>query len=168
MNDFEKAQAVAARYVNYQPRTAFELRQRLEQDKFDCEIITRVVELCVEQGVINDLQFSLMFIADKTRVSKHGKARSVHGLRQKGVSADVVSEAYAVIDAEPQKYIEADSLAQVEYENAVSLIVQKYGNENLADINVMRKAMAFLLRRGYSRDVISKSIKEVLLTKGCD
>ena len=161
-NDLDKAVATAARFIGYQPRSAAEVRKRLERDRFNTETITAVLELFTQHGHINELDYTLMFIADKMRVSKYGKARIIHGLRQKGVPPSVIDEAYIAIHNAPQKHIEADSLEDAELENASQLLAQKYRNENLAEPVTLKKAADFLARRGYSRDVISRCIKNSL------
>jgi len=154
-----KAMAVAARFVGYQMRSSAELKKRLERERFNHETICAVLDLFEKHGHINDLNYALVFIADKMRFSKFGRIRITYNLRQKGVAANIITAAYDIIICDPQKHIEWDNFEEAEFANATELLTQKYRSENIADSAILRKAADYLARRGYSRDLISKCIK---------
>ena len=154
---FDKAKMVAARFVDYQMRSRFEVKQRLFRAGFCAEVVQAVLALFAEQGLLDDVEFALVFIQDKLHVARYGKFRIVHGLRAKGVSAEDISIAFARIEVDPLAYINTETIEETEENNAVLLLSQKYRNAVFTP-DVLKKAVAFLARRGYSREVIARSI----------
>jgi len=156
-NCFDSAKIAAARFVDYQMRSAHEVRQRLMRGGFGADVVQAVIEMFEAQGLLDDTAFALAFIQDKLRIAKHGRFRITHGLRAKGVCAEAIAIAFGKIEESPLDYIDADSLDEAELENAASLISQKYRGAEF-DTDTFKKAAAFLARRGYSRDIIKKAV----------
>lgn len=140
--------------LSYSQNSKKGLYTKLMRKGYEEEFVLKAIEYCEERNYINDKLYAENFIKDKTNINKYGPNKVRYDLISKGVSKDIIDEVL-VIDSDD------------EYERAIELAnkrIKSYKNDDKAAI--YRKLGGFLQRRGYTYDVVSKVLREVLKELG--
>lgn len=141
-------------YLKFRPRTKKEvfdyLYKKSEKQSFLTEeIINAAIKKLEEQGLINDLEFISWYIEQRT-VHKHkGYIAIKHELNRLGIDKEMF-ERYIVehpVDQDEQAFM----AIQNKWKRYIGLDRQKR----------FQKAAAYLSRRGFSFDVIKKTIAQL-------
>jgi regulatory protein len=145
---FSKARDKAVKFLSYRARSRKELYDKLlsAENDFSEEIIDRVIELMEKYGYIDDLKFAQSFIRDKRNLRGCGEIRIRHELKEKGVRGDIIESAFAELPTD-------------ETAAALKLLEKKYKFGNFTDQNEKKKAYGFLLRKGYSYEIIHAAMQ---------
>jgi regulatory protein len=156
--DFECARNFAVRYLGYAPRTRKQLGDRLAAKEFSPEAIAAVMHLLTEKGYIDDMAFAKNYISHKTRINNYGKRRIVAGLMQRGVAKEDIQAAYSSI-------LEQDDDNSEETRAAKRALAKRLGSKNISEIRddpkEMQRVTAFLMRRGFSYDIVKKVLNQI-------
>ena len=114
------------------------MRLRLERrGRHDREVIERVIELFLAQGLLNDAQFARV-VANNLQSRAYGRRRAELELRKKGLKGQEVAEALEVFDPESQALAARDLAARrLERMKGLGLEQKK------------RRLFGFLRRRGF-------------------
>lgn len=147
-----KANNYALNLLSYRARSEKEIRDKLRRKGYEDNYIENTIEFLYRYNYINDLEFGMLFAKDRQNFKKAGKRVIMNELYQKGVDKEVISQ---IIDEIIDPNEELQRALELAEKKAVS-----YKND---DRNAKyRKLSAFLARKGYSFDIISKVLKEVL------
>ena len=151
---FIQAKDAAVRFLGYRQRSRYEIEGKLEQSGFPFEIIEEVLSFLERCGYVNDAKFCEMFINDKYNLNGFGSERITAELLRLGVDKDVVSEALqsSGIDEEERAY----KLLLVKFKRTA---IPEEGGREFYDVK--NKALAFLLRKGYSSEIAAAAFKRV-------
>ncbi len=87
------AEAYALNLLALRPRTVRELQSRLLSKGYGEDLVTDLVERCLRAGYLDDRAFARSWIEERTRSFPCGSVRLRRELREKGVPAEVTSEA---------------------------------------------------------------------------
>ena len=165
--DEESAKAVAARYLSYRARSRAEVVNRLEEEGFDEDVISSVVESFTRYGYIDDEKFCEAFAHDKRVINGFGNERIRNELLEKGVDAEVIDKCLVSDDFNEEE--EALRLIRKRFGKATSRweLISKYKEDpfnrnDKAFINEKRKAIDFLIRKGYSYGTAEEALKAFL------
>lgn len=145
-----KALNYALNLLTYRQRSEKEIYDSLKRKGYIDDHIENVITLCRDKNYLNDRQFARSFANDKMNLNKHGPVRIKHELMLKGVSKHIIDE---IVDYDRDE----------QYEMAMEVASKRmnsYRNDNKRDI--YRKMSGFLQRRGFSYDIISKVVREIL------
>lgn len=145
-----KVTSHALNLLSYRQRSEKEIYLALKRKGFEENYIRYSINYCMENNYLNDKDFAISFINDKLNLNKLGPERIRYELILKGISKDIIDE-LLIIDHNQQ------------YEIAMELAQKKlpsYKKDNPDAI--YRKLSGFLQRKGYSYDVISKVMRQVL------
>ncbi|MCL2375987.1 MAG: recombination regulator RecX [Defluviitaleaceae bacterium] len=155
MTDYERARDYAVRYLSASPRSRKQLRDKLTEKDFSTQAITAVIHLLEEKGYINDIAFAQSYISHKSRLNNFGKRRIVMDLLKKGVGKDDIMAAY--------HQAEEDDTAGSEADAATRALAKRLARKDFAaikkDPKEMQKLMGYLVRRGFSYDVVKEALK---------
>ena len=147
-----KANNYALNLLSYRARSEKEIRDKLKQRGYEDNYIENTIEFLYKYHYLNDYEFGKFLAKDKQSFKKAGKRVIMSELYQKGVDKEIISE---IID----EVIDPDE----ELQRALELAEKKAVSYKNDDRNAKyRKLSAFLARKGYSFDIISKVLKEVL------
>jgi len=145
-SEYERARDYAVRYLGYAQRTRKQLRDKMVAKEFSDEAIEAVVQLLTEKGYLNDVAFARNYINSKTQYNNYGRRRIVVGLLQKGIGKEDIQAAYG----------EDDNADEIEAaKRALAKRVAKKGSDD------RQKLMAFLMRRGFSYDVVKRAMESL-------
>ncbi|MCM8781897.1 MAG: recombination regulator RecX [Candidatus Omnitrophica bacterium] len=150
--ELKKAKIYALRVVNFRPRSAKELTNKLKEKNFSDNIIAEVISEFKKKGFLNDAKFSRLWINSRMASKPKGEALLKRELMEKGVTNDVINE---VIEEAKSEYSE--------YEIVKNLADQRM--ERLRDLDkrtAKRRLFGFLKRRGFNFETIMKVLNEVV------
>ncbi|MBP3628002.1 MAG: RecX family transcriptional regulator [Anaerotignum sp.] len=144
-----KAQDLALHYIGYKMRTVKEIRMKLEEKGFSEEVIKKVIVFLEKYGYADDREYCRKYIKEKLRMKpKSGYALKIE-LRQRGISSRIIDE----VMAETELDEEGDAFRWLERTSR--------GNWPPADEKQKKKLYDFLLRKGYSYDVIGEAFRRM-------
>ncbi|HEY9166328.1 MAG TPA: RecX family transcriptional regulator [Candidatus Kryptonia bacterium] len=150
--NFTEGYLSAVRLLNYRMRTASELSGRLRKKGFQQEVIVRVLDKLGSFGLLDDSRFAEAFVATKTASKPLGRRELERRLREKGVSKELAAAAVAGIGTDERQFELACEAARSRMRSMQSLDLSKR-RERLA---------AFLARRGFEWNTISKVLRKIL------
>ncbi|WP_313757367.1 RecX family transcriptional regulator [Tissierella sp.] len=140
----------ALNLLSYRQRSENEIYNALKRKGFESSHIEYAMNYCRENRYLDDKDFAQSFIKDKTNLNKLGPKRIRYELILKGISKDIIDE-LLIVDYEEQ------------YEIAMEIALKKLKSYKNDDYNsIYRKLSGFLQRKGYSYDIISKVVKDIL------
>lgn len=152
----EKAAQRAAAYVNFKPRTAFQVKSYLEGKGFEDEIIEDVIEQLKEYHYIDDYQFAEMYFRYGFEKGR-GVSRIKRELSEKGVASEIIDMAYEDMEEVPD-----------ELEMAMDIVLPMVSGIDIDDLDYdeKRKLQAKmgrrLMSRGFTSDVTYKAIGKIM------
>ncbi|OGX68285.1 MAG: hypothetical protein A2189_07425 [Paenibacillus sp. RIFOXYA1_FULL_44_5] len=124
-----------------------ELRQKLQKKGYHQQNIDAVIEQLLKQNLLDDREFAEMWSQNRLHSQKKGRNWIRQELQQKGVSRELVQETIEKIDAD------------AEQQAAMELGRKKWQLLKEPDMRQkMQKTAGYLLRRGYSQDMVSHVI----------
>lgn len=142
---FGKCLEAALHLLSYRPRSEAEIRQRLYR-RFEKETIDRVVLHLQERQIVDDAAFARFWTENRESFSPRSKRLLKMELRRKGIDSEVVDEVLGGVDDEESAYRAA----------------QRKGHNLGKDYETFRQKLgAFLGRRGFSYDVINRTIERL-------
>lgn len=146
-----KAYDRAVQYLGNRPRSAAEVRRRLQKAEIDEETIEAVVARLTEQGYLNDAEFARYWVENRQRFRPKGEQALRQELRRAGVDNEAIDESLEGLDAPEAAYAaarpRAERLAALAAEDPAEF-KHKLGN--------------FLLRRGFSYEVARGATNRLL------
>lgn len=141
----EDAKNTANRYLSFKPRTQKEVVEKLKQKEFSEEIIDTVIELLISYRYIDDIKYTDDFISDSINLKNRGHIRIKQELRQRGISGDIIENAFLELDTKDE-----------EIDKAYHLICDKIKSNN-PDFKEKNRINNLLMRRGFSYDDIKSA-----------
>jgi regulatory protein len=148
LDTFEKAYERAMRFLSYRARSQAEVRRNLRDGRVDEATIDAVLERLAKQGFVNDADFARFWVENRERFRPRGVQALRQELRQKGVddatSAEILSGMDQVASARRAAEAKAQRLAPL-------------ARSDPRDFRL--KLSTFLLRRGFSYDVVREVVK---------
>lgn len=146
---FGKAKLRALRLLEYMDRTEKNMRGKLKQDGYPLDVIDRTLEFLKFYGYIDDRKFACRYFA--TQSEGKGRRRLFQELYQKGVSSDLIQEAWEETLLEE----ELDEKSHIR-----KLIEKKVGSQTGLSPKEYRRLIGFLGLRGFGWDDISSVFQE--------
>ena len=144
MEPIVEARLLAENYIDYAPRTRREVEKRLQRAEYDSEIIHAVLNDLENANLINDTEFSALWVENRSRSKKLGRTRLSNELRLKGVDKETVQAAVEELSVDD------------ELTTALSLAQKKWKEGDERDTAGKRRLAGFLLRRGYNWSIIEQ------------
>ena len=136
----------------FRAKSARELRRRLIQKGEAAERVDQVVDRLLEIGLLNDADFARQVA--RSKMSAGASRRRVHQeLFKRGVARDVADEAVAEVLAD-EGLSDADSIERVARKKWATL-------DGLDAATRRRRLYAFLARRGYDADDVSRMVRQL-------
>ncbi|MGN0135600.1 RecX family transcriptional regulator [Anaerotignum sp.] len=144
-----KAQDTALHFIGYKMRTVQEIRQKLAEKEFAEETIEEVIAFLEKYGYADDREYCRKYIREKLRMKpKSGYALKIE-LRQRGISPRIIDEVMGETEMDEAgdafRWLEKKSRGQWPPENEKK-------KKQLYD---------FLLRKGYSYDIIGEAFRQM-------
>ena len=149
-----KAQDTALHFIGYKMRTVKEIRMKLEEKEFSKEVIEKVVAFLEKYGYADDREYCRKYMKEKLRMKpKSGYALKIE-LRQRGISSRIIDE----VMAETEINEESDAFRWLERKSR--------GQWPPENDKKKKQLYDFLLRKGYSYDIIGEAFRQMNETYG--
>jgi regulatory protein len=149
-DEITKAKKFVFRLLKYRTRSYKELQERLKAKKFSPDVISQVIDYFDKLGLINDQVFALTWL--NSRLGKPlGLRRIFFELKQKGISNEIIEEVQNKIKDNYNEYEVVQRLARDKIDKLKCL------DQNKAK----RRIYNFLIRRGFSVDIINDVINRL-------
>lgn len=144
----ERYYNLCIRYLSYRPRSEKEIIDYLTKKKIDEEIQRQIINKLKTYNFINDLEFVKFWIEQRVKF-KHKPLRAIeYELKQKGIDGNLINDAMGKFDKNV-----------FDLENAKKLAERKLDfYRNLDPKKRKEKVMNYLLRKGFSYDVVKKAL----------
>lgn len=146
VKDYERGKMRALYILARGDKTEGEIRQKLKNNQYEEEVISKIVEFLNEYGYLNDENYARAFVSEKIKYKSIMQIRSA--LMLKGLSVSLIDE-----------MIKECSLDQTE--TIKSLLYKKYRNSIENGETIDKKAFGYLARKGFKSGEIITAIKEV-------
>lgn len=143
---------MAYRYLSYRMRTQKEIKSYLEEKaikrNIQSSIIPEVIKQLQEEHLINDALFIEEFILSRSKSKPKGKFALTIELKQKGISEQLLDE-----------YFQNNGLNEEKL--AKDALIKKWKQYTpLPQDKRFKKSAGFLRSRGFTFEVIKKTIEE--------
>jgi regulatory protein len=138
----------ALRYLGYRPRSEAEIRTYLGRRGYLPAVSNRVLEKLRSLNYVDDESFARNWALTKAQSQGYGPRRIEQELRAKGIVPSLIREVIR------ETLDHCDEKTQ-----AKRLLAKRFHSESLGDVKTLRRAVAFLQRRGYSSQVISDLLR---------
>ena len=146
-DSFEKAKNYAFLLLKFRLRSEKELFRRLERKKFDGATIKKVLEFLKEKDFINDKDFAKSW--SESRLKRASGLRKIkEELKIKGIARDTIDNQIAEIK---KSYCEKEIVSKIIEKRLKKL-------KGIEPYKAQRRIYAYLLRRGFSQDVIIEAL----------
>ncbi len=152
--EFNKALNFAYFYLKFRPRTQKEIVKYLEKKSqkyhFSPIIIKKVTQHLIEVNLINDSEFISLFIQQRNSFKPKSKFILSQELIRFGVSKELIDQYFSEHETD-------------EFQLAKKALTNR--KIILSQINTKKgyqKAFNFLLRRGFSFEIVKKTIAELI------
>lgn len=148
---FARYYNLALRYLSYRPRSEKEIIEYLlekskRNSQLDSKMIDSIVQKLKEYKFIDDREFLKFWFDQRTKYKKKPIKVVKFELIQKGVSKNLIED-----------YISQIENNEFDLENAKSLAKKKMDfYRNLESNKRKEKVMNYLLRKGFSYDIVKK------------
>jgi regulatory protein len=146
------AKAVALNYLSYRARTEKEVRTKLARKGFSETVADAVIERLYALHYLDDAAYARSFVSGRFRSRGYGPARIRGDLMRRGVDRPLIEDALEEV-LEPEETLEA---AKEQAEKRWARLASE------PDPAKRRKKLSdFLVRRGFSYDVVRRVLEEV-------
>lgn len=146
-----KAYDRAVNYLSFRPRSTAEVRRSLEEAEFAAETIEVVLSRLADQGYLNDAAFAAYWVENRQRFRPKGAQALRQELRRAGVDKEIIDASLDGLDTSEAAYAAAQP-------KAVRLAA--LAAEDPAAFR--RKLGEFLMRRGFTYDVVREVVIRLL------
>lgn len=148
--EVRKAYLQAISYLSYQMRTKYEVEEQLRKKEIGQAIINEVIAKLTEEAYINDNEYALAYVRTQSNVSLKGPQRITRELQEKGISSSIIINSL-------HEYTKDKQIT-----NAIMLCDKKKKTyRNVSALQTRQKLEEMLLRKGYTRDVVSICLEEL-------
>jgi len=149
-NELTKARNYAFLLLKYRLRSIREIRGRLERKGFSPDVIQSTVAFLIEKEFVNDVVFSRAWIESRLRANL-GPRKIELELINKGIERNIIDEQLKLIRTDYQEDKQIEEIVRKRFQR-LNILEPK---------TAKRKIYAYLLRRGFSPDIVSEKIKQL-------
>ena len=150
-DNYLKCKATAFKIVERAFKTEKEIYDKLALKGYDKDTIIKTIYILKEYNYINDDSYVKMYIKDKSKTQ--GTEKIKYTLLRKGIKEELILEELEKLECDYVKEV-ALKLAEKKYSILLKRENDKY--------KLHQKLYTFLLGKGYSYNIISEVVKEII------
>ena len=147
--NFSAAKSKAFVYLSYKFRTEKEVRLKLEDDGFNCDVTEKVLNELKAEGYINDSLYVRKYLHDRRKLNPKSKRMLMVELRKKGIERQLILE----------------GLEELKLDNiliAEELVRKKFKDLDISQKRLEKKVFQYLQYRGFNAGEIRTVIRKVI------
>jgi regulatory protein len=152
----ELAREICLRLLSVHPRTRAELAKALARRQIPDEVIAEVLHRYDEVGLIDDAAFARAWVSSRHHGRGLARRALADELRQRGVDAEVASEALETLD-------EGEEAA-----TARALVDRRLRTATGTPEAIFRRLVGMLARKGYPAGVAIRAVKDALAARDAE
>ena len=138
LQKIQKPLNLAIKYLSYQPRTVYEIRQYLRKKDVNEHIAGKIIEYLLEKQYLNDMAFAKLFVESRVKNRPKSKFAFQYELKKKGICPTIIDDILKDYDDE---------------ELALKSLNKKIKTwHNLDDEKFKKKILNYLKYRGFNYD----------------
>jgi len=141
---FEIAHNRSLHFLSFRARSCFEVEKYLRGKRTDPDIVAEVRSCLLKAGLLDDVAFARYWVKNRETFRPRGSWGLRYELQQKGIAADVISEALEGLDFEDSAY-----RAAVRRARRLAHLDRRVFQRRIGD---------FLKRRGFSYSIIRQMV----------
>ena len=92
----------AIKYIARRMRSTYEIRVYLEKLEVDNNVIDEIIEKLINQGYLNDKEYSFAYVKDRINLSNDGPYKIINNLKQNKISDDIINLSINIFDNDLQ------------------------------------------------------------------
>jgi regulatory protein len=150
MDDFEKNYNRALRFLSFRPRSVKELKDYFNKKKVSKIIQERIIDKLSEYKFLNDEEFALWWIEQRTKIKQKSQRVIKRELIEKGIDKELIEKVFSENDFISDFQI-AYTLAQKRF--------RKY--KDLDQRKLFEKMGRYLASKGFNYDTIKEVIGKI-------
>jgi regulatory protein len=150
-----RATQIAVNYISYRPRSTKEVVTHLRKKGFSVDLARKVAGHLQKKEMINDTEFARMFVRDKLKRKPTGTAMLRQHLLGRGIAPNIIERVLHEIVTDEDQQRAAEELANKRLTHARTSFA------NLEPAKRKRRLFEYLLRRGFSSDIATKTVRSV-------
>jgi regulatory protein len=155
-SESERAREICLRHLSVRPRTRAELAKVLARKEISDEVIAEVLDRYDEVGIIDDAAFARAWVSSRHHGRGLARRALANELRQRGVDAEVASQALETIDEDE------------EATTARALVDRKLRTATGTPEAVFRRLVGMLARKGYPAGAAIRAVKDALAARDAE
>ncbi|WUV82858.1 recombination regulator RecX [Streptomyces sp. NBC_01476] len=153
----EQARDLCLRLLTGTPRTRRQLADALRKREIPDEVAERVLERFQDVGLIDDQAFANAWVESRHRGRGLARRALAMELRQRGVDAELVSEAVELLEPDQEE------------QTARELVRRRLpGTRGLERDKRIRRLAGMLARKGYGEGLALRVVRDALAAEGAD
>ena len=150
-----RALTLSVNYISYRPRSTKEIVDHLRKKGFSVELAKKVALHLQKKSLVNDAEFAAMFVRDRLKRKPIGTAMLRQQLMTKGIAAHIIERVLGqLVNTEDQERA-AEELAN----KRLTLSGERFAQ--LEPAKRKRRLFEYLLRRGFSTDIATKTVRNL-------
>jgi regulatory protein len=136
------------RYCDYQPRSSYEVKQKLYSAGLYKNEVEQITAQLIEENYLNEERFASLFASGKFRINKWGRKKIEYELKQKQVSTYNIRTAVSLINGE-------------EYSQALNKLAAEKWKQLKKEHHITRsvKTLNYLMQKGYEYNLAQEAIQ---------
>lgn len=142
----QHALELAYRYLGRRDRTVAEVRERLEAEQVEAEVIDATVTALQDQGYLDDARYAQRFVEDRRTIDAWGAERIERKLLAVGIDPALIAAALG------------ERGAAEELEAAVAVLRRRFPHAPAGDRDRDR-ALGLLVRKGYDLELAYDAVR---------
>ncbi|MEV4643045.1 regulatory protein RecX [Actinoplanes sp. NPDC049548] len=155
-SEAELAREICLRQLAVRPRTRAELAKILTRKEISEEVVAEVLDRYDEVGIIDDAAFARAWVSSRHHGRGLARRALANELRQRGVDAEVATEALESLDEEE------------EAATARTLVERKLRAATGTPDQIFRRLVGMLARKGYPAGVAIRAVKDALAARDAE
>ena len=148
-----KAKSSALRLLKLRPRSVIELRDRLLQKNYPAAVVEKVVNDLTAAELLDDEAFAKAWVNWRLSGRPVGLRRIAQELKDKGIARDVIDGLIAASKEDFDEHAVVKGIAERR--------IQQRAQKSVPFLKRKKRVLDYLLRRGFSADVISRVIRDI-------
>lgn len=154
------ARTAALRYLAVRPRTEREIRDQLRAKEFSDRVAADTIASLKESRLLDDAAFARSYIRNALALKPSGRILLKRKLLLLGVEKSLADEALGEILQGVSQEEEARGAARA--------FVARKASRSTPGPSLRRQVTAYLLRRGYAWDVVTRAVRDALKEESTD
>jgi regulatory protein len=142
----QHALEAAYRFLSRRDRTVAEVRERLQSDEIDADVVDEAIDELTRQGYLDDARYAQRFAEDRRTIDAWGAERIERRLLAVGVEPGLIAEALG-------ERGEAEEL------EAALVVLRRRFPRAPTDDRDRERALAVLVRKGYDLELAYDAVR---------